>query len=110
MNEARIRSLVSSSLSLEKVEMRPENEGAILVFETEVVKTLHSIVLNHKDAGKAAMELGGAEVSGSVLRTVSVRQLKQHHTSNPVITAAPALAFTPSSVRFGAKKKRGGGR
>jgi hypothetical protein len=37
VNEARIRSLVPSNLSLEKVEMRPENEGAILVFEKEAV-------------------------------------------------------------------------
>ena len=37
VNEARIRSMVPSDLSLEKVEMRPENEGAILVFEKESV-------------------------------------------------------------------------
>jgi len=37
VNEARIRALVPSNLSLEKVEMRPENEGAILVFEKEAV-------------------------------------------------------------------------
>jgi len=42
VNEARIRTLVSSSLSLEKVEMRPENEGAILVFENEMVIRLQS--------------------------------------------------------------------
>ena len=59
------------------------------------------------------MALEGIEVSGTILRAVGVRELKQHHSPNPAVGAAradPALAFTPSSVRFGAKKKRGGGR
>ena len=56
------------------------------------------------------MALGGAEVSGAVLRTVAVRELKRHHAPNPAVAGAAALAFTPSSVRFGVKKKRVGGR
>ena len=56
------------------------------------------------------MALEGAEVSGAILRTVAVRELKQHHSLSTAVGAAPALAFTPSSVRFGVKKKRGGGR
>jgi hypothetical protein len=56
------------------------------------------------------MALEGIEVSGAVLRAVGVRELKQHHSPNPAVGAVPVLAFTPSSVRFGAQKKRGGGR
>jgi hypothetical protein len=56
------------------------------------------------------MALEGIEVSGSILRAVGVRELKQHHSPNPAVGTAPVLAFTPSSVKFGAKKKRGGGR
>jgi hypothetical protein len=37
VNEARIRALVPSHLSLESVEMKPENGGAILVFQKEPV-------------------------------------------------------------------------
>jgi hypothetical protein len=37
VNEARVRSIVSKNLTLEKVEMKPENEGAILVFQREAV-------------------------------------------------------------------------
>jgi len=56
------------------------------------------------------MALEGAEMSGAILRTVTVRELKRHHSANPAVGAAPALAFPPPSVRFGVKKKRGGGR
>jgi Occluded RNA-recognition motif len=38
VNEARVRSLVPENLAIEKVEMRPENEGAILVFQREAVQ------------------------------------------------------------------------
>lgn len=37
VNEARVRSVVPENLALEKVEMRPENGGAILVFKNESV-------------------------------------------------------------------------
>ena len=37
VNEARVRSIVPDNLALEKVEMRPENGGAILVFQKESV-------------------------------------------------------------------------
>lgn len=37
VNEARVRSIVPENLALEKVEMKPENEGAILVFQKESV-------------------------------------------------------------------------
>lgn len=37
VNEARVRSIVPDSIALEKVEMRPENGGAILVFQNESV-------------------------------------------------------------------------
>lgn len=58
VNEARIRSLVPSSLSLEKVEMRPENEGAILVFENEVVMRLQSNSLTFRMQEKLQWRLG----------------------------------------------------
>ena len=56
------------------------------------------------------MALAGVEVSGVVLRTVTVRELKQHYPQNPAVRTSTALSFTPSSVRFGVKKKRGDGR
>ena len=37
VNEARVRSIIPENLVLEKVEMRPENGGAILVFQKESV-------------------------------------------------------------------------
>jgi hypothetical protein len=37
VNEARVRSIIPDNLALEKVEMKPENGGAILVFQKESV-------------------------------------------------------------------------
>jgi hypothetical protein len=37
VNEARLRNLMPENLTIDKVEMRPENEGAILVFQREAV-------------------------------------------------------------------------
>jgi hypothetical protein len=56
------------------------------------------------------MAIEGTEFSGVLLRAVSVRELKQHYpkVSDPSTSGAPI--FTPSSVRFGTKKKRGRGR
>ena len=52
VNEARIRSLLPLNLSLKKVEMRPGNEGAILVFETESVTLLGSSSLTLRMLGQ----------------------------------------------------------
>ena len=52
------------------------------------------------------MVIEGMQVSGSALRVMTVRDLKQHHPES----AAPAVAFVPTSVKFGTKKKRGGKR
>jgi hypothetical protein len=38
VNEARVRTAVPSNLAVVKVEMRPENEGAILEFSNEAVR------------------------------------------------------------------------
>jgi Occluded RNA-recognition motif len=37
VNEIRLRDLIPHHLSLEKIEMKPQNEGAILIFEKEAV-------------------------------------------------------------------------
>ena len=37
VNEARIRSIIPEGLALDTVELRPENEGAILTFSSEAV-------------------------------------------------------------------------
>jgi len=56
----------------------------------------------------AAMAIDGTKLSDSIVRVVTVRELKQHKVaSNANPRAATVAAFTPSSVRFGAKKKRG---
>jgi hypothetical protein len=49
------------------------------------------------------MALEGKEISGGVLRVVSVRDLKQHYPKTA--DANPPTAMVPSSVRFGAKKR-----
>jgi hypothetical protein len=41
VNEARIRRIVPENARLEKVELKPENEGAILVFQKESVPKVH---------------------------------------------------------------------
>jgi hypothetical protein len=57
------------------------------------------------------MAIDGAKLSDSIVRVVTVRELKQHKVaSNVNPTTATLATFTPSSVRFGAKKKRGGKR
>ena len=48
------------------------------------------------------------QVSGSTLRVMTVRDLKQHRPESAATTSALAAAFVPTSVKFGAKKKRGG--
>lgn len=56
------------------------------------------------------MAIEGMKLADSVLRVVTVRELKQQksaHANSASGTSAVAV-FTPSSVRFGAKKKRGG--
>jgi hypothetical protein len=54
------------------------------------------------------MAIDGTKLADNVLRTVTVRELKQHRPGVASSISAPATAFTPSSVKFGAKKKRGG--
>lgn len=53
------------------------------------------------------MSIEGTQVSGSTLRVMTVRDLKQHHPESTPPTSAPTVAFVPTSVKFGAKKKRG---
>jgi hypothetical protein len=54
------------------------------------------------------MAIEGMKISGSPIRVVTVRDLKQHHPASADQTvSAAAPAFVPSSVRFGIKKKRG---
>lgn len=52
------------------------------------------------------MAMDAMQLGDNVLRVVTVRELKQHHKPGPS-TSTPT-SFMPSSVRFGAKKKRGG--
>jgi len=54
------------------------------------------------------MAIDGMKLADSFVRVVTVRELKQQKlaTANPGQGAVQT--FTPSSVRFGAKKKRGG--
>ena len=57
------------------------------------------------------MVVEGMTVSGKVLRVVTVRELKQHHPApaGPDSGSSSAsIAFTPSSLKFGSRKKRGG--
>lgn len=57
------------------------------------------------------MVVEGMMVSGKVLRVVTVRELKQHHpTPVGLDSGSPsaAIAFTPSSLKFGSRKRRGG--
>jgi len=91
VNETRLRKLIPHHLSLEKIEMKPQNEGAIFTFEKEA------------DAAQASMVLEGVEISGRVLRVVSVRDLKRHQPqqANP----EPPAVTVPSSRRFGVKKR-----
>jgi hypothetical protein len=55
------------------------------------------------------MAIEGMQLSGDPLRIVRVRELKQHHRApaEPVAAAA-APTLVPSSLKFGAKKKRSG--
>jgi hypothetical protein len=66
-------------------------------------------MLMAQDAGKAGMALDAMKFADGVLRVVTVRELKQHHPAG-VSSAVPSIAFMPSSVKFGTKKKRGGKR
>lgn len=54
--------------------------------------------------------LNGKEEFGNVLRVVSVRELKQHFPRRGSAEGASATSFVPSSIKFGAKRKRGGRR
>ena len=56
------------------------------------------------------MVIEGMQVSGSALRVMTVRDLKQHHPESVASTSTPAVGFVPTSVKFGTKKKRGGKR
>jgi hypothetical protein len=62
-----------------------------------------------QDAGKAGMALDATKFADEVLRVVTVRELKQHHPAGSS-SAFPSTSFMPSSVKFGAKKKREGKR
>lgn len=56
----------------------------------------------------ASMAIDGTKLLDSIVRVVTVRELKQHQVSSNADSGAATVAvFTPSSVRFGAKKKRG---
>lgn len=66
-------------------------------------------MLMAQDAGKAGMALDAMKFADGVLRIVTVRELKQHHPAG-TSSAVPSIAFMPSSVKFGTKKKRGGKR
>jgi len=91
VNETRLRNLIPHHLSLEKIEMKPQNEGAIFTFEKEA------------DAAQASMALEAVEISGRVLRVVSVRDLKRHQPQQGDLE--PPAVTVPSSRRFGAKKR-----
>ena len=91
VNETRLRDLIPHHLSLEKIEMKPQNEGAIFTFKKE------------PDAGLASMALEGVEISGRILRVVPVRDLKQRHLQQA--DPNPPAVMASSSVRFGAKKR-----
>jgi hypothetical protein len=58
----------------------------------------------------ASIEINGKEAFGNILRVVSVRDLKAHYPARKNGEATSATAFVPSSVKFGAIKKRGGKR
>ena len=54
------------------------------------------------------MAIDGMQMSGSTLRVMTVRDLKQHYPQPTAPASAPTAAFVPASVKFGTKKKRGG--
>jgi hypothetical protein len=54
------------------------------------------------------MAIDGTNLADSIVRVVTVRELKQQKLSNANSGVDAVATFTPSSVRFGAKKKRGG--
>lgn len=65
-------------------------------------------LLMSQDAGVAAMAIEAIELSGRILRIVSVRDLKQHHPKSTIQGSMPTPSLVPSSVKFGARKKRVG--
>jgi len=54
------------------------------------------------------MAIEGTRLADNILRVVTVRELKQQSSANTNSGKGAVTPFTPSSVRFGAKKKRGG--
>ena len=87
VNDARVRALFEPFGAIRRIEIHPENEGAIVEFD-EVAS-----------AGQATIKLDGSDFEGQKLAIVSVEELYRHRPQRN----AKQILFAPSAIR----KKRG---